>query len=64
MGGMAGAVGNVLFPLLVGFLLDHYKGLGNITAGYNIVFVICGSVYLLAWLVMHVLTPKMERIKI
>jgi MFS transporter, ACS family, hexuronate transporter len=60
IGGMAGAAGNILFPMLVGIILDHYRVLGNITSGYNIIFVICGSVYILAWFVMHLLTPKMK----
>ncbi|MEK6781153.1 MAG: MFS transporter [Bacteroidota bacterium] len=64
IGGMAGSIGGMLFPLLVGSLLDHYKVLGNISIGYNILFVICGCAYLVAWLVMHALAPKMERVKI
>ena len=58
IGGMAGAVGGILFPLVVGAMLDHYKLLGNITTGYNILFVISGYAYLLAWTVMHFLTRK------
>lgn len=56
IGGMAGSVGGILFPLAIGMILDHYKLLGNITAGYNIIFIMCGSAYLLAWIVMHFLT--------
>ncbi|KIA92491.1 membrane protein [Flavobacterium sp. KMS] len=58
IGGMAGSVGGILFPLAIGIILDHYKILGNITAGYNIIFIMCGSAYLLAWIVMHFLTSK------
>lgn len=64
IGGMAGAVGGIAFPLLVGRLLDFYKAAGNIGAGYNVLFVICGCAYLLAWGVMHVFTPKMQQVKI
>ena len=64
IGGMAGSIGGMLFPLLVGSLLDHYKAAGNITIGYNILFVICGFGYLLAWGMMHLLAPKMERVKL
>ena len=64
IGGMAGSIGGMLFPLLVGNLLDHYKAEGNITIGYNILFVICGFGYLLAWGMMHLLAPKMERVKL
>lgn len=64
IGGMAGSIGGSLFPLLVGYLLDHYKALGNIGAGYNILFLISGSMYLLAWLVMHLFAPRMEQVKL
>lgn len=53
IGGLAGALGATLFPLLVGTLLDHFKLLGQINAGYNILFVICGSAYLVAWVAMR-----------
>ena len=64
IGGMAGSVGGSLFPLLVGRLLDHYKLLGNVGTGYNILFIICGCAYLLAWVMMHLFAPKMERVKV
>ncbi|QRQ99536.1 MFS transporter [Dyadobacter sandarakinus] len=56
IGGMAGAVGGILFPILIGSLLDTYKAAGNIQAGYNIIFTICGFTYLVAWLIIHLLT--------
>ncbi|MNQ04979.1 Hexuronate transporter [compost metagenome] len=58
IGGMAGSVGGILFPLATGMILDQYKALGNITVGYNIIFIMCGCAYLLAWLVMNFLTYK------
>jgi ACS family hexuronate transporter-like MFS transporter len=61
LGGMAGAIGSVLFPLFIGFILDFYKNTGNIVAGYNIIFLICGSSFLVAWLVIHLLIPRMEK---
>ncbi len=64
IGGMAGSVGGIFFPLIVGNLLNHYKLLGNITLGYNILFLICGVAYLWAWLLMHWLAPKMKRVEI
>jgi ACS family hexuronate transporter-like MFS transporter len=60
IGGMAGAVGGLIFPLIVGYLLDLYKQRGDITEGYSILFVICGSAYLVAWLFIHLLTSKMK----
>lgn len=58
IGGMAGAVGGILIALLAGMLFDKYKALGNIETGYYIMFFICGSAYLIAWVVMHLLVPK------
>jgi len=64
IGGMAGAVGGILFPLFAGRLLDTYKSLGNIGAGYNVLFVVCGCAYLVAWGVMHLFAPKMEQVRL
>jgi ACS family hexuronate transporter-like MFS transporter len=43
IGGLAGALGATLFPLVVGIVLDHFKMLGHINVGYNVLFVVCGS---------------------
>ena len=56
IGGMTGAIGGILFPLLVGYLLDTYKAEGNLGAGYNLLFTICGLTYLVAWTIIHLLT--------
>jgi len=64
IGGMAGAVGGILFPMLVGTLLDYYDGLGNITAGYNILFTVCGFTYLITYLIIHLLTRKASRVRL
>lgn len=58
IGGMAGAVGGILFPILIGSLLDTYKAAGNLEGGYNIIFTICGFTYLIAWGIIHLLTRK------
>jgi MFS transporter, ACS family, hexuronate transporter len=62
--GMAGAVGGILFPMLVGYLLDSYKAAGNITGGYNLLFTICGLTYLSAWTIIHLLTRKHAVVKL
>lgn len=64
IGGLAGSIGGVLFPWLVGFILDKFELAGNIGAGYNIIFIICGLAYLVAWLCMHFLAPKMTKVKL
>lgn len=64
IGGMAGAVGGILFPVLVGSLLDTYKAAGSITAGYNILFTVCGFTYLVAFFIIHMLTRKAAKVKV
>ncbi len=64
IGGMAGAIGSVLFPLFVGYILDFYKAQGNIVVGYNLLFIICGLSFLVAWLIIHMLVPKMNRVQL
>jgi ACS family hexuronate transporter-like MFS transporter len=70
IGGMFGAVGGILIAKSAGKLFDFYKQKDPITqefirnpqTGYLILFLVCGSVYLLAWLIMHFLVPKMKKI--
>lgn len=61
IGGMAGSLGGVVFPFFIGIILDNYKALGDLNGGYNIIFLMCGVAYLLAWGIMHLLVPRMER---
>lgn len=60
IGGMAGAIGGILIAWVAGILFDHYKALGKIETGYYIMFIICGSAYIIAWLIMHYLAPKLK----
>lgn len=62
IGGMTGAIGGILFPIFVGYLLDVYKNAGNLTGGYNLIFTICGVTYLTAWVIIHFLTRKSAKI--
>ena len=55
IGGMFGAVGGILISKFAGILFDYYKSKGNIEIGYEIIFIICGMVYLLAWVIIRVL---------
>lgn len=64
IGGMAGSIASALFPLLVGSLLDTYKAAGNIGGGYNILFIICGLAYFVAWLIIQLLTSRMKPIEL
>ena len=56
-GGMAGAVGGMLIAKLTGFILEK-------TGSYVPVFLIAGFAYLAALAVIHVLSPKLEPVKL
>ncbi|WP_443937497.1 MFS transporter [Pedobacter sp. MW01-1-1] len=60
IGGMAGGIGGVLISKTGGALFDHYKALGHIQTGYTIMFAFCALAYLIAWIVMKTLVPKMK----
>ena len=62
LGGMAGSVGGILIAAFAGLILDHYKALGSIETGYYIMFIICGSAYLIAWVLINLIAPKMKRV--
>jgi MFS transporter, ACS family, hexuronate transporter len=62
IGGMAGAVGGILIARAAGVLLAHYEKLGHKETGYGILFIVCGSAYITAWVVMHLLVPKFKKI--
>ncbi len=64
IGGMAGAAGGMMFPVLAGKLLDHYKAANNITGGYTILFCVCAFAYLVAFLLNHLCAPKFEPFKL
>jgi len=64
IGGLFGGVGGLLLTALVQKrMFVYYESIHDIQTGYFIMFLICGSAYLLAWLVMHFLVPRLERIK-
>jgi MFS transporter, ACS family, hexuronate transporter len=64
LGGMAGSIGGILFPLIVGRLLEFFKQQGDINTGYAILFVYCGLAYLVAWRVMRIFAPKLEQVQV
>lgn len=64
IGGMMGGMGGILLSWAVQKnMFVHYRELGQIETAYYIMFAICGAAYLLAWLIMHLLVPRMEKIK-
>lgn len=62
IGGMFGALGGILIAKTAGKLFDYYKLIGHIETGYLIMFLICSVAYVIAWLIMHLLVPKMKSI--
>ncbi|MNN98765.1 hypothetical protein D3C81_2182310 [compost metagenome] len=58
IGGTAGSVGGMIFPLIVGIVLEHYKALENLTLGYNLIFIVCASSYLTAWIIMRLMANR------
>lgn len=63
IGGMAGAVGGALIASFTGNVLAFFEKQGNIKAGYSILFIIAGSAYLLAWVLMRIIAPGMKRVE-
>jgi MFS transporter, ACS family, hexuronate transporter len=57
IGGLAGAAGGMLFTAFVGQILQ-------LTGSYRILFFIAGSVYLAALLVVHLLSPRLQRVSV
>ena len=57
IGGMAGSVGGVLFSLGVGYLLA-------LTHSYTLLFAISASAYLVAFLIIRLLVPKLTRVEV
>jgi ACS family hexuronate transporter-like MFS transporter len=54
LGGFAGAMGGVLFQRLTGRVLEATHN------NYSAIFVVCGLAYVTAWVVIHLLAPRLE----
>jgi ACS family hexuronate transporter-like MFS transporter len=57
IGGFAGAMGGVLFQWLTGRILDATGG------NYASIFAVCGFAYITAWMIIHVLAPRLEPVE-
>ena len=64
IGGMAGGIGSVIITKLGGYLFDKYKAIGHIEIGYGYMFTFCALAYMIAWIVMKLLVPKMKLVEI
>lgn len=56
MGGFAGSIGGMIFPIVAGAVLD-----ANPTGGYAILFSFCAFAYVIAFAIHHMLVPKLEK---
>jgi ACS family hexuronate transporter-like MFS transporter len=57
IGGTIGAIGGMFMAKFTGWVLDA-------TGSYLPMFILAGSMYLLALLVIHLLVPRMEEAKL
>jgi ACS family hexuronate transporter-like MFS transporter len=57
-GGFIGAIGSVCFQIATGRILQATG------SNYSIIFVMCGLAYVTAWLIIHVLVPRLEPIEV
>lgn len=71
IGGMAGGIGSFLINKGSGKLFDYatdtnmqFMGFEGIKAGYFIIFSICAVAYLIGWIIMKSLVPKMKMVTI
>ncbi|GAB2465784.1 hexuronate transporter [Hymenobacter qilianensis] len=65
IGGMAGGLGGILLTALVQKqMFVYYESINQLETAYFIMFLICGGAYLLAWVLMHFLAPRMKQISL
>lgn len=57
IGGTAGSLGGMAFPLITGMVLDKFAN------GYAIIFGFCAGAYLLAFIINHLLAPRFEPVR-
>lgn len=69
--GLAGGIGSFLINKISGMLFDHaeqtnmkFMGFEGIESGYFIIFATCSIAYLLAWIIMKTLVPRMKLVHI
>ena len=64
IGGMFGALGGILLSQFIQKdLFVHYRAIGHIETAYYIMFFVCSSAYLSAWLIMHLLTGNKKELQ-
>lgn len=64
IGGMAGSVGGMLFPIFTGMLTDAFKKSGHVTTAYTILFSMCAIAYVSAFALNHLLAPRFDKVRL
>jgi ACS family hexuronate transporter-like MFS transporter len=65
IGGFAGAMGGFLFQAMAGRLKDAIEAEGwNPNIAYLPLFIMAASAYLIALLIVHLIVPRLEPIKL
>jgi ACS family hexuronate transporter-like MFS transporter len=59
LGGFAGSLGGMVFPIVAGMVLD-----ANPSGGYAVLFSFCAFAYVVAFAIHHLLVPKLEMAKV
>ncbi len=63
IGGMFGGLGGILLSMFVQKnMFVYYRSINQIETAYYIMFGVCSAAYILAWVIMHFLVPKMKKI--
>lgn len=62
LSGMAGQIGSVLFQTAVGFTLSWFAAQGKASHGYDIIFMVCGSAYLAAFVIFTLIIPNIKMV--
>ncbi len=65
IGGMFGGLGGIFLSLFVQKkMFVYYRSIDQIETAYYIMFAVCALSYIVGWLVMHLLIPKMKRVEV
>lgn len=60
IGTMFATVVSLLFSYNIGSVLDYWKRMDHIEAGYSVLFTFCALAYIIGWIIFNLLTPKLE----
>jgi len=54
----------MLIASFAGIILNTWEKKGNIDGGYATLFIVAGSAYLIAWILMYVIGGKMKTVNL